>query len=122
MLLALAPGTKQLSHVRLSINTRRRRPEHLLKPHIRLLCLLAGQNHTGLDVDLFLHDHLGQRYQLDQEGQLALFVFEALGVELFALEKAGSKVSLLERSCVDIMQVPEGWLAEQLLGHLGLLE
>ena len=96
--------------------------EHLLEPKVCLVGLLTGEDHTWLDINLLLHNHLRERNKLNKESKLALLILKALGIELLALEQSNAKIGLLQGRRVDVMQITEGRLAQQLLRHLRLLE
>ena len=93
-----------------------------MEEDVGLLRLVSSNDFGWFDVNLFASDRLSQLDQLDQECNLCLFLCDGFGVKLSTIKETLTIASGTTGSCEDIMQVPEGWLGQELLTHLWFLE
>ena len=115
-------STKDLLHVRGSIDFGCGGLEHHLEEEIGLFRFVTCDNFRWLDIKLFADDELGQLDQLDQKVDLRVLLSDRLSVELWSLEESSTEASFSHGSGKDIVEVSERGLGKQLLGHLRLLE
>jgi len=115
-------STKDLLHVRGGVNFSSGGLEHHLKESVSLLWFVTCNNFRWLNIKLFIDDELGQLDQLDQKVDLGVLLSDRLSVKLWSIKESSSEASSGHGGREDIVEVSEGGLGKQLLGHLRLLE
>ena len=111
-----------LLHVRGGIDTSCSSTEHSLQEQVGFLGFVTSNNLSRFHIDLFSNHEFRQLNQFDQKVDLSLLLSNGLGIQHISFEQSITISGGSHSSCEDIVQVSEGRLRQQLLGHLRLLE